>query len=125
MKHLKCLLLSLLLVTPSFAQGVHRIATALVRGNGVQANVVPFAKVTVCVSGTFCGSLQTVYSDIALTQVLPQPITADLNGNYSYYYASGCVDEQFSAPNQGMITTYGVCNYFSGSSSGMAPALQE
>lgn len=117
---LRKLLFVLLFTTPCLAQGVHRVSVALVRGNGVSANVVPYAKITVCVVNTFCNSLQTVYSDLQLTHTLPQPITADGSGNYSYYYASGCVDEQYSSPNQGEITTYGVCNFFGGSSSGVA-----
>lgn len=117
MRVLKYLLL--LLAVPALGQGVPRHNVALARGNGVAANIVPYAKINVCVAGTFCATLQTVYSDIALTQTLSQPVTADANGNYSYYYAPGCVDEEFSAPNQGQITTYNVCQFISSGSGGL------
>lgn len=108
----------MLLAAPCFAQGVPRHNVALVKASGtVAANVVPFAKVNVCVTGTFCDTLQTVYSDIGLTQVLHQPITADASGNYSYYYAPGCVDEEFSSPGQGTVTTNNVCAFVPGGAS--------
>jgi len=114
MKILK--LATLLLFTlPALGQGVPRHNTALTRASGtIAANVVPYAKINICVAGTFCGTLQQVYSDIALTQVLPQPVTADASGNYSYYYAPGCIDEQITSPNLGKITTYNVCQFAAG-----------
>lgn len=106
------------LVAVSPAQGVHRFGTVFARGNGVAANVVPYAKVSVCVTGTFCNTLAPVYSDIALTTILPQPVVADASGNFSYYYAPGCVDEQTSSPNQGLVIILDVCLFTGGGSGG-------
>lgn len=89
--------------------GVHRIGTALTRGQGVQANVIPFVSVRVCVSGTSCSELAPIFSDLALTIPLQQPVVGDASGNYNYYFAAGCVDEQFSSPGMGVITTPAVC----------------
>ncbi len=89
--------------------GAHRIGQVLVKGNGISANVVPYAAIKVCVSGTQCSTISPVYSDQSLTHVLPQPISADASGNYSYYTPAGCVDEQISAPGSAMIWQYNVC----------------
>lgn len=102
----------LLLVTfPLYGQGAHRIGQVLVRGNGVAANVSPQASVLVCVAGTGCATSATVYSDIDLTQPLSQPVVADSSGNYDYYIAEGCVDEQISSPGQGSLILQNVCPF--------------
>jgi hypothetical protein len=108
MKILKTLL-ALLLTTSCLAQGGHRLSQVITRGPGIAANVVPFATVNVCVAGTFCNTLQPVFSDLALTQPLTQPVVADAGGNFDYYVADGCHDEQYSAPTLGVITRYNVC----------------
>jgi hypothetical protein len=107
MRFLKFLLF--LLTTPALAQGVHHFDTVLVRGNNVAANVVPEAKIRVCVTGTGCSTLAPIFNDIALTQPLANPVTADGSGSYSYYSAAGCVDEQFSSPNMGTVLRRNVC----------------
>jgi hypothetical protein len=103
------ILLTLLLSTCCFAQGGHRLSQVIVRGNGIAANVVPFASVNVCVAGTFCHTLQPVFSDLLLTQPLIQPVVADAGGNFDYYVPSGCYDEQYSSPTLGTQTRYNVC----------------
>lgn len=108
------LLVMLPLICSAQDAGVHRIGVALSRGNGVQANIVPFASIQVCVAGTFCAELAPVFSDLALTQPLQQPVVADASGNYDYYFAAGCVDEQLSTPGKGNQTTYNVCLFAGG-----------
>jgi hypothetical protein len=109
LKILLVLLLSTYCFKSSFAQGGHRISQVITRGNGIAANVVPFASVNVCVAGTFCHTLQPVFSDLALTQPLVQPVVADAGGNFDYYVAFGCHDEQYSSPTLGTQTRYNVC----------------
>lgn len=107
MRFLKYLIF--LLTIPAFAQGSHRFDTVLTRGNGVAANIVPYATVRVCVPSTGCVTLQPIFLDVALTQPAPNPISADASGNFSYYYAPGCVDEQYSSPAMGLITRKNIC----------------
>jgi hypothetical protein len=108
LKILLVLLLSTYCFKSSFAQGGHRLGQVITRGNGIAANVVPFASVNVCVAGTFCHTLQPVFSDLALTQPLVH-VVADAGGNFDYYVAFGCHDEQYSSPTLGTITRYNVC----------------
>jgi len=101
---------TLLLVTRCFGQAAHRIGQVLVKGNNIAANVSPYASIKVCVTNTGCATLATVYSDSGLTQQLRQPLTADGSGNYDYYLAPACVDEQISAPGAGQIQLSNVCS---------------
>jgi hypothetical protein len=102
----------LVLVSASLvAQTPHRIGQILVRGNNVAANVAPYAKITVCVPNTSCDTAASVFADPGLTIQLTQPLTADASGNYDYYIASGCVDEEISSPGQGIVTQYNVCPF--------------
>jgi hypothetical protein len=123
-------LISLLLLFPSlcFSQtGAHRIGQILVKGNNVSANVAPYANIQVCVAGTGCKTLANIFGDAALTSPLTQPLTADGSGNYDYYVASGCVDEQISSPGQGLIFTPNVCPFngtSGGGSANITPAPQ-
>ena len=114
--------LPLLLLLSAFAsasaQGYHRISQVISRGSGVQANVSPYAKITVCVTGTNCATQQAVYSNIGLTNQISQPVVADGNGNYDYYVAAGCVDEQISYPGATSQITPNVC-FASGVSGGV------
>lgn len=137
MKTLKLLAITawLTLLPYVYGQGSHRISQVLVKGNGVQANVSPFAKILVCAPGTGCATQVDVFSDVGLTNPLLQPIVADGSGNYNYYIAGSCVDERISTPGQndlfltnvcppngsgGTVSTIGVAsaNGFTGSSSG-------
>jgi hypothetical protein len=107
--------------------GAHRIGQILVKGNNIAANVAPFAKISVCVAGTGCKTLANIFGDAALTSPLTQPLTADGSGNYDYYVASGCVDEQISSPGQSMIFTPNVCPFngtSGGGSANITPAPQ-
>lgn len=106
---MKKLLLLLALSCPLYGQAAHRISQVIVKGNGIAANVVPYAAIKVCVVGTQCGTISPVYADQALTRLLPQPLAADASGNYSYWTAVGCVDEQISNPGQGSIFLPSVC----------------
>ena len=110
---------SILFSSLSFAQGAHRIGQILVKGNNIAANVAPYASVQVCVAGTGCKTLANIYGDAALTSPLSNPLAANGSGNYDYYIASGCVDEQVSSPGQGAIFIPNVCP-FSGQSGGTA-----
>lgn len=98
------------LVCPLSGQtGAHRIGQVIIKGNGVAANVVPYAAIKVCVTGTNCSSISPVYSDQSLTHVLPQPLSADASGNYGYYTAAGCIDELISAPGSPTLLLSDVC----------------
>lgn len=107
MRFLKYFLL--LPAMPLCAQGVHHTNTVFARGSGVTANLVPNASVRVCAPNTGCSTLISVYSDVALTQQIHQPVIADAMGNYSYYSATACVDEQYSSPGQGLVTRQNIC----------------
>src|SRR6201998_2970662 len=75
-----------------------------IRHDGIaQANVLgtmrplPGASIFVCSSGSTgspCSPLASVYSDSGLTQLLPNPVPADANGNYFFYAAVGVYDIQ-------------------------------
>jgi hypothetical protein len=109
------------------AQGVHRFDNVFARGNGTQSLVVPFSKISVCVAGTGCAQLQNIYTDLAMTNRSQNPVTADANGFFSYYYAPGCVDERQTSINQGTHTIINVCSGGGGAgctASGVAGILQ-
>ena len=102
----KFLLLAILLCPlTGFSQatiGYHRISRVLARApQNVTAQVVPNAKVSVTVTAT--GLAATIYSDPLLSiPINPPVVTADLNGNYSYYIPlSYLVTETISSPGQG------------------------
>ncbi len=116
---MKKLLLLFLLPTLCFAQttGAHRIGQVIIKGNGISANVSPGSKVLVCVVNTGCATAANIYLDAAMTTLAPNPLTADGSGNYDYYVAGGCVDEQISAPGQSSIFVSHVCP-FSGAGGG-------
>jgi hypothetical protein len=115
-------LLSSLLPSSGLAQGAHRIGQALAKGNNIAANVVPYANVRVCTAKTDCKVLATIYSDPSLTVPLSNPVVADGSGNYDYYIASGCVDEQISSPGQGSINLHNVCPFSGQSGGGGSPS---
>lgn len=110
MRRLSALFL-LLLPILCFAQGAHRLGQVLVKGNNVAANVGPYANIQVCVLNTACKQFAPIFSDPSLTVQMGQPVIADGNGNYNYYIASGCVDEQISTPGQGQIFVPNVCPF--------------
>ena len=114
-------LLPIIFITSVFAQGVHRFSQVLTRGSGVSANVVPYATIKVCVTATGCVTLAPIFSDLALTQPLANPITADSSGNFSYYFSAGCVDEQYSSPSMGNLTRKNVCLNVGGGGGGGSP----
>ena len=104
----------LLSTCPLFGQatnGFHRTAVALARAfQGVTAQVVPNAKVTV--TSTATGLAATIYSDPALSsQITPSVVTADNSGNYGYYIPlSYCVTETITSPGQGTQVITNICN---------------
>jgi hypothetical protein len=64
------------------------------------------ASVTVCTSGatgTPCSPLASIFSDVALSQPLANPLTSDGQGNYHFYAAPGRYMIQFSGA--GVSTT--------------------
>lgn len=88
----------LLLSTAAYGQGAHRISQVITHFRGTAANILPNATVTVCTAGTNCATLINIYSDIGLSTQIPNPLSADQNGDYDYYVAVGCVDERISYP---------------------------
>ena len=106
---MKRILFMLLLLCPltGFGQatiGYHRVNQILARApQTVAAQVVPYAKVYVTVTAT--GLAATIYSDPLLSEkITPSVVTADLNGNYSYYIPlSYLVTETISSPGQGNL----------------------
>lgn len=113
-KFLLGLVLLLSTACPLFGQattGFHRTAVALARAfQGVTAQVVPNAKVTVTATAT--GLAATIYSDPALgSQITPAVVTADNSGNYGYYIALNyCVTETITSPGQGTQVIPNICN---------------
>src|SRR5580700_7146682 len=60
------------------------------------------ASVRICTSsatGQPCSPLANIYSDVALTQVLANPLTTDGLGNYSFYAAPGRYEIEISGPS--------------------------
>jgi hypothetical protein len=94
-----------------FAQGAHRLSQVLVKGNNVAANVGPYANIRVCVLNTSCNQLAPIFTDASMTIRATNPVIADGNGNYDYYVAVGCVDEQISTPGQGQKFVPNVCPF--------------
>src|ERR1700676_2388513 len=77
----------LALASSAFGQGVRRDDTVTVSIFGVLKPVAG-ATVRVCSSGSTgnpCTPLASIYSDIALTQPLANPMTADAQANYHFY----------------------------------------
>lgn len=111
MNKIKWIALVLMVLTcPFYGQtGAHRLGQVLVKGNGISANVVPYASIKVCVTGIHCATISPVYADLNLTQLLTQPLSADASGNYNYYTPAGCVDEQISAPGSATFLLANVC----------------
>ena len=66
------------------------------------------ATVTVCTSGatgTPCSPLAAIYSNLGLTQPLPNPMTSDGQGNYYFYAAPGRYMVQLSGAGVTTTTT--------------------
>jgi hypothetical protein len=97
---IKLLLLFLFAASICHAQGVVVNGVAIVNTQVSQPGIpgnkvlqsVPGAQITVCAAtggGIPCAPLITIYSNSLLTVVAPNPITADLNGNFSFWVAPG------------------------------------
>lgn len=71
---------------------------------GVTSQVVPNAQIYV--TSTATGASATIYSDPGLTVAIPNgAVTADSDGNYSYFLRLGyCVTESISSPSGSIIT---------------------
>src|ERR1017187_7048619 len=91
----KVLLFVLLYTGLAFAQGAQRIGQATQNANGF-VKVVSGAAVTVCTYPA-CGAA-SIYSDLALTIPITQPLHADANGNYMYFVAAGNYFENVNRP---------------------------
>lgn len=79
-------------------QNTAQVATPARSTSGFSGSVlqpIPSAIVTVCsgstlpAAGTTCSPTTTIYSNIGLTTVLPNPTNADTNGNYTFYATAG------------------------------------
>lgn len=89
----------LLMAIPAFSQGAYFSSNAwtvsrnVAPGQSAPIYTLPYAQVTVCNTiGSVpltCGQAVDVYSDAALTQVIPQPLTADAQGNFAFYVPPG------------------------------------
>ena len=88
----------------------HRLNQVFARGNGVNAQIVPYA--TVAVTNSATGVAGVIYVDPGLTVRVPNSVvTADANGNYGYYFAlETCMTEKITYPNGGMLTFVNVCS---------------
>jgi len=88
----------------------HRLNQVLARGNGVYAQIVPYA--TIAVTNSATGVAGVIYVDPGLTVRVPNSVvTADANGNYGYYFALQlCMTEKITYPNGGMLTFVNVCS---------------
>ena len=91
----KILVFVLLYTGLAFAQGAQRIGQATQNSNGF-VKVVSGAAVTVCTYPA-CGAA-SIYSDVALTIPIAQPLHADSNGNYMYFVAAGNYFENVNSP---------------------------
>jgi Pectate lyase superfamily protein len=84
------------------AQGSHQSDIAL----NTRGQPLAGAQIRVCTSSATttspCTPLANIYSDIALTQALANPISADGMGNYNFYAAPGRYVLEISGP--GIIT---------------------
>lgn len=113
-KFLLFLLLFVVVPTCIYSQvattGFHRVSQVIARANtGVTATVVPYASVYITNQST--GALATIYSDPLLSvQIASGMVTADANGNYSYYIPLNyCVHESISSPGQGSFGIDNIC----------------
>lgn len=87
----------------------HRIAQVIQKSpNTTAAQIVPFARVLICTNDDACSGVQ-VYQDPGLNTPFQQPLTADSNGNYSYYVAPGCYKEQILTPGTPLRFIPGIC----------------
>ena len=89
------LLVSFVMPATAFAQGSRKDDIVLNR----LGQPVAGASVTVCTSGatgTPCSPKASLFSDVALTQPLANPLTTDGQGNYHFYAAPGRYLIQFS-----------------------------
>jgi hypothetical protein len=122
MRRLSALFIFLFPLLCGAQTGAHRIGQILVKGNNISANVAPYANIKVCQVDTNCNTLATIYTDPSLTVQATNPVIADGNGNYNYYIASGCVDEQISSAGQGSMRNNHVCPFNGQGGSGGNPA---
>jgi hypothetical protein len=94
--------LFLVLVFSCFAQGVRKDDIAISSVGGFLTGV-PNAQVRVCVDGALglpCNPTVPIYSnsDLALGHALPNPFTADSQGNYFFYTLPGTYEVQVTTP---------------------------
>ena len=101
----RLILLALLLALPGIvhAQGSRKDDIVLNRFGQPVAG----ASITVCTAGatgTPCSPLASIYSDVALSQPLSNPLTADGQGNYHFYAAPGRYMIQISGAGTAVTT---------------------
>jgi hypothetical protein len=111
MKRILPLLLLLACVCPLSGQtAAHRIGQVIQRQGSITAELVPFARVSVCAdNGGSCADMVPVFSDATLTTQAPQPLTADDSGNYDYWVGPGCYTEEISAVGRAERFISGIC----------------
>src|SRR5271155_4019320 len=105
MRHRVLIILALALFLPhsALAQGSRKDDIVLNRFGQPVAG----ASVTVCTSGatgTPCSPRANIYSDVALTQALANPLTSDGQGDYHFYAAPGRYVVQISGAGTSTTT---------------------
>jgi hypothetical protein len=132
--YLFCLILGLSL--SAHAQGVSVSGQAIVNTQvsmpGIPGNVVlqavPNATITVCAAtggGIPCSPLVTIYANATLSIVAPNPVTADLNGNFQFWVppiAAGYIYSQTALGIVGQLFIISPAT-LSGGGGGGSPAL--
>jgi hypothetical protein len=99
LRQLALLLILLGRVGTVFAQGAAVNDSAILNSGG-SLHAIPGATITVCTLGATglpCNAPLTIYSNITLTTAIGTSMTADSNGNFSYFIAPGNYTETVTA----------------------------
>jgi hypothetical protein len=105
-----------LFVLPALGQGsrydnYNVTSTTNVQG-GTQSTLytMPGSKVTVCAfpddGATPCGNTVNIYSDAGLTQIVDNPITADVHGHFGFWLAPGNYSYSVQSVSGRFVGTY-------------------
>jgi hypothetical protein len=112
---LKVLILALLLPAALHAQGIRYDSNVFTAASNVPVGgqapmyTLPYARVTVCTSpavGSPCTNTAPIFNDEALTSPMANPITADSQGRFGFWVASGIYVYSVQAAIGANIGTY-------------------